>query len=70
MKIKLVSPVPLSNLERIGFAVSAGGEIVDPPLSKSRRRFDPICGIAHPSELKSGCNFIDAIEDSLQPHLS
>lgn len=59
-------PVPDSNPERIGLAVGAGGEVVDPPLSETRRRFDPVGGIGHPSGGEGGSDFMDAIEEAFQ----
>lgn len=64
-------PIPVSDLERIGFSVSARSQVFDSPLSKARRGFDSVCRIAHPiSKSKSCCDFMDAVQNSLQQKLS
>lgn len=66
MGIKEWLPIPLADLERIGLAVSAGSQVVDPPLGEARRGFDSVCGVAHPSERESRSDFMDAIEETIQ----
>lgn len=64
-------PVPLSDLERIGFSVSARSQVFDSPLSKAWCGFDSVCRIAHPiSKSKCRGDFMDAIQNSLQQKLS
>lgn len=64
-------PVPLADPEGVGFAVSAGSQIVDPPLGEARGGLDSI-SIAHPisRESQGHRNFMDAIEDTFQQELS
>ncbi|WVY94452.1 hypothetical protein V8G54_033540 [Vigna mungo] len=64
-------PVPLSDLERIGFSVSARSQVFDSPLSKAWCGFDSVCRIAHPISKSKCCgDFMDAIQNSLQQKLS
>lgn len=62
--------IPVSNLERIGFAISARSQIFDPPLGKTRSGFDPISRIAHPRKGESGSDFMDTVEYALQEEIS
>lgn len=70
-KKKGLLPVPLADPEGVGFAVSAGSQIVDPPLCEARGGLDSI-SIAHPisRESQGHRNFMDAIEDTFQQELS
>lgn len=64
-------PIPLSDLERIGFSVSARSQVFDSPLSKAWCGFDSVCRIAHPISKSKCCgDFMDAIQNSLQQKLS
>lgn len=64
-------PIPLSDLERIRFSVSARSQVFDSPLSKAWCGFDSVCRIAHPiSKSKCCCDFMDTIQNSLQQKFS
>lgn len=59
-------PIPETDLERIGLAVGAGSEVVDPPLGEAGRGVDSVGGIAHPSvgEREGRRDLMEAVEDS------
>ena len=64
-------PIPLADLERIGFAVSAWSQVLDSPLSKAWCGVYPVCRIAHPiSKSQCRCDLMDAVQNTLQQELS
>lgn len=66
LRVNPDSPIPKTDLERIGLAVGAGSEVVDPPLGEAGRGVDSVGGFAHPSvgEREGRRDLMDAVEDS------